>query len=626
MKIKTLFDTRGKRDISGPFHVCTDAGCVDGTQAFSIDNGCVTVVRDRFTVTAVFQKVGDVYCRRDTITNTSDQPLYLTKYDCRFTFAADDVEVYTQQSNWANESNGRWNRLVSEIASSNYGVRATAGAAPFMALWDNACRRGTAFHLLPNAAWQMRVARRPANMANNVTVVEMGISDDRLCLCIQPEETIQLPEILFFEFDDRTDMGCRKLHEYWNTAYPTVRLPIIYNTWFANFDGLSLDFCLKQAERAAEAGAEYFVVDAGWFGFGTCWGDLIGDWRENTTGSFCGRMNELADAVRKAGMKFGLWIEAERALKDAPIMSEHPEYFLHESGNYFLNFADEAARTYIEQVVYRLIDTYGIDYIKFDFNADCGYDDAHAAFYRYHQGHRTFIENVRRYRPGIYLENCASGGNRMDLYHATYMDGIWFSDNQNPYFGTRILRDTVLRMPPQQLERWATVQSVDGFTSIYSEGGRTTRTVSVFEGTWQSVCGVSMAYYKAFCTGGAFGITCNLTALNEADFRSLCEAVTAYKQMRDFYCTASCTPLVATDALTVLQYCDADETTVVLQLFENNVRQETVTVYPKLQKARDYIGHTAVDLRENGVVIPTHHGSGCSDFCDVVTLKTEEQK
>ncbi len=623
MKLENLFDTRKKRDVSGWFHVCTNVGCVDGTDAVTVCGDTATVTRERFTATAVIERVGDVYIRRDTLQNTSDEVLYLTRYDCRFRFASDDVEVYTQQSNWANESNGRWQALTAAVSAENYGVRTTAGAAPFLALWDNTCRRGTAFHLLPNAAWQMRAARRTAGMQNNVTVVEMGIASAGLYLAVAPHETIELPEIWFYDFDDRTDMGCRKLHAYFNATYPTKRLPVIYNTWFANFDGLSLDFCLQQAERAASLGAEYFVVDAGWFGFGTCWGDLIGDWRENTTGAFCGKMNELADTVRRLGMKFGLWIEAERALKGAPIVSAHPEYFLYESDNYFLDYANDAAREYIENTVYRLIDTYGAEYIKFDFNADCGKDGQNGAFYRYHQGHKRFVANLRAYCPNIYLENCASGGNRMDLFHATYMDGVWFSDNQNPYFGTRILRDTVLRMPPQQLERWAVLKSVEGFSSIYSEDGRTTRTVSVFEGTWQSVTGVSMAYMRTFCTGGAFGITCDLTELNEEDFTALREAVAAYKAMRAFYMTAVCTPLVTTDALTVLQYTDEAEETVVLQLFENYARQETVTVYPKLQSAHDYVGYTAADLRENGVVLPVRHGAGCSDFCAVIMLKKE---
>jgi len=41
-----------------------------------------------------------------------------------------------------------------------------------------------------------------------------------------------------------------------------------------------------------------------------------------------GRMTEFADLVRSLGMKFGLWMEPERALPTSKAAKEHPEFYL----------------------------------------------------------------------------------------------------------------------------------------------------------------------------------------------------------------------------------------------------------------------------------------------------------
>lgn len=620
MKPEYLYNTDKKRDVSGMFNIAVSEGSIDGCSEYEINNGSAEIIAEKFTVISETEKEKDVYIRRDKIKNTSDETIYLNRYFCRFSIPSEDVMVYTQQSNWINESNGAWQKLVTTISAENYGIRTTAGAAPMLALWDNSCERGLCFQLVPNTAWKISASRRVLGGDENITVIEMGISDDGLNMAIEPGECIYLPEIIFYDFDNKIDMGCTKLHKYFNDNYPRKTLPVIYNTWFANFDDVDLDFCINQAKKAAELGCEYYVVDAGWFGNEGGWGYNIGDWRENLTGAFCGKLNVLADKVRELGMKFGLWIEAERSLGGTPAVNDHPEYFIEENGNYFLDYSNTDARKYIEDVVFGLIEKYGIEFIKFDFNADCGRDNKNAAFYYYHRGHKKFIEDIKKRYPDIYLENCASGGNRMDLFHETYMDGVWFSDNQNPYAGTKIIRNTLLRMPSSNIERWAAVKSVDGFPRVYSENGDSMRLVSVKAATWQDVTGVSMKYITSFCSGGAFGITCDLTRICGEDFRKLKEGIAEFKNIRDFYKTAVCRPLAATDRFTVLQYSDEEEKCVIIQMFEDYALQKSITVYPKLKYDRNYGEYTSEKLREDGIAIGKKHGNENSDLCEIIKL------
>lgn len=620
MILEYLFNNDKKKNVSGMFDIATSAGYIDGCTEYETNDGFTKVITEKFTVESETEKNKDVYIRRDKLKNTSKETIFLNKYFCRFSIPSDDILIYTQQSNWKNESTGAWQTLTTTISAENYGVRTTSGAAPIIALWDNSCERGWCFHLVPNVAWKLSASKRAIGADNATTVIELGISDDRLNLEIKPGESVYLPEIIFYDFDNKIDMGCAKLHKYFIENYPSKRLPVIYNTWFANFDAINLDFCINQANKAAELGCEYFVVDAGWFGKGADWGSNIGDWHENQTGAFCGKMNFLADKVRQLGMKFGLWIEAERALEGTPGVKEHPEYFMKENGSYFLDYSNTDARKYIEKIVFGLIEKYGIEFIKFDFNADCGYDNKNSAFYYYHMGHKKFIEDIRSKYPDIYLENCASGGNRMDLFHEKYMDSVWFSDNQNPYTGTKIIRDTLLRMPSTHIERWAVMKSVDGFTKVYSGNDKSSRLVTVKGATWQDIIGTSMKYLAVFCSGGPFGITCDLTQLCENDFKQLKECITEFKNTRDFYKKAVCRPLITTDCFTVLQYNDDEENNIIIQIFENRSRQNSITVYPKLKYDKNYGKYTSAYFRENGIVIPKTHSNESSDLNEPIKL------
>jgi alpha-galactosidase len=178
-------------------------------------------------------------------------------------------------------------------------------------------------------------------------------------------------------------------------------------------------------------------------------------------------------------------LKQKRALANVPAVRNHPEYFIKEAHNYFLDYANPDANEYMTEVVCSLVEKYGIEFIKFDFNADCLYDNQNSSFYRYHTGHREFINKLRKRYPDMYIQNCASGGTRMDLGQSTYFDGVWFSDNQNLFDDIKIIRNTLLRLPPSVIERWAVLKSVDGFSTVYSSGKRTDRLLTVKGATWQ---------------------------------------------------------------------------------------------------------------------------------------------
>lgn len=556
-----------------------------------------------------------VLTRNDVFENVSGKPMSVTRLKSRFVFDGGEYQVYTQFNGWQNESSGKWQPLVSSVSVTGGSSRLTNDAAPFLCLWDEQNNRGVAFHLVPNCSWEMKVTRACHYSKYSRTVVEMGICDYNFNMTLEPGQKIQMPQIICYEVRNRLDMDCYKLHNYMHTRYPRKSMPMMYSTWMVRFDHIDFDDLAKQVDLAAEMGLEYFNIDAGWFGKGASWSRSVGDWSENQTGAFCGRMKELADRVRERGMKFGLWLEPERACPTSDSVKEHPEYYIQGDSKeyYFLDFANDKAREWMLSVVFDLIEKYGIAYIKDDYNADMYYDEYHTSFLKYHEGHAKFIQAIHDRYPDLYLTNCGSGGERLDLGSYMKFDSAWPSDNESPTIELRMYRDTILRMPPQGFERWVAVHSLKGFESFYenfkgSNAGNTDRIVACYDAVWHNLESVQPSCMEGFMTCGPVGISSDLTLLSEQTFAAMKSYIARFKEEREFWIKAVARILTDTRTVTTYQYSDMDLNKIVVQLFTRESIQDRFHVYPVVDANKSYRTEdgkvlTGEQINEEGFII-----------------------
>ena len=527
-----------------------------------------------------------VTLRRTVVRNVTDKPLTVTCLLNAFDFGGGEYEIYTQANTWMNESRGAWQPLHTEVAARGGGMRTSFGAAPMLALWNVQERRGHVFHLMSDAVWEMRASVIPGGSDKTFVRVEVGMDSRHLNRVLQPGEEVALPEVVHYDFANKTDLDCHRLHEWWNAEHPSRRCPSFYNTWLCRFDKLDLGFVLKQVECAKDLGLEHFVVDAGWFGPATGWTKTRGDWKESPDGRLGGRLADLSAAVRQAGMKFGFWLEAETADDGAEIVRGHPEFFRVLSGRHYLDFTREDAREYLLETVCGLIRQYGASFIKFDFNCDPRVDPSGRDFADYNAAYRRFIREVRERNPGIYLEGCASGGLMMDLGWADDFDSFWLSDNQSIVCGLRIAKETMLRLPPRKVERWLTVRSTEGLQPDYWGGD--SRLLASEDGGWRDLRSLAPEYAAAFATGGPIGFSCDLTALSNEHRDFFRRMVAERKQDEAFWCNAVGRILCDTPDVVAIQYSDAALRDVRVVVATARPMQKSVTIRPVLDAALDY--------------------------------------
>ena len=189
-------------------------------------------------------------------------------------------------------------------------------------------------------------------------------------------------------------------------------------------------------------------MDAGWYGdtdptpdeFEGNWYEYVGDWRVSTKVHPDG-LREVSRAAHEAGMKFLLWFEPERVVAGVPATIEHPEYFLPsatpgEERLRLLDLGNPSAWQYVLDTLSTMINDLGIDVYRQDFNmaplatwrAADAEDRRGMTEIRHINGlYRLWDALLTRF-PHLLIDNCASGGRRLDIETLRRSVPLWRSD------------------------------------------------------------------------------------------------------------------------------------------------------------------------------------------------------
>lgn len=193
---------------------------------------------------------------------------------------------------------------------------------------------------------------------------------------------------------------------------------------------------------------EYVWMDAGWYGedtkptpdeFEGDWSRHTGDWRVS---KFChpDGLKDVSKAVHDAGMKFLLWFEPERVFTSTPILKEHPEYFLKiaDKRHYLLDLGNEEAWQYCYDMLAGHIENLNIDFYRQDFNfspldywrANDAEDRQGICEIKHISGLYRLWDKLQEKFPSLLIDNCASGGRRIDIETLKRSVPLWRSDLQ----------------------------------------------------------------------------------------------------------------------------------------------------------------------------------------------------
>ncbi len=228
---------------------------------------------------------------------------------------------------------------------------------------------------------------------------------------------------------------------------PAKPRPVHYNCWEAVYFNHTLACLSALADRAADLGAERFVLDDGWFGRRDNDLTSLGDWVIDRT-KWPDGLHPLITHVHSLGMSFGLWFEPEMVNPDSDLFRAHPDWMLgpqdQTPGRHqmVLNLALPEVQDNLFQQISAILTEYPIDYIKWDHNRLLPVVDAAQT-----HGVYALLKRLRAAHPSVELESCASGGGRIDAGILAYTHRVWLSDSNDALERLRMQHDAALFLP-----------------------------------------------------------------------------------------------------------------------------------------------------------------------------------
>jgi alpha-galactosidase len=265
-----------------------------------------------------------------------------------------------------------------------------------------------------------------------------------------------------------------QMQEYVLKQVPKVEnvLPIICNEFCHTWGKPSEDVMIQLANRLQDTPVKYLVIDAGWHISGKDnVTDSMGDWIPDKN-LFPDGLKVTAQRIREKGLIPGIWFEMESCGPDALAFNEK-EHFLKRDGipiyasnRRFWDFRDPWVIDYLSKRVIGLLKECGFGYLKVDYNETIGFgcDGAESAGegLRQHMvGVQDFFRAIREELPDLVIENCASGGTRLEPSMMALCSMGSSTDAHETVEGPIIAANMQRLIIPAQSQIWSVLRPTD---------------------------------------------------------------------------------------------------------------------------------------------------------------------
>lgn len=313
-------------------------------------------------------------------------------------------------------------------------------------------------------SWQMEVYRLDdmVNLSGGLADREFGHWTKE----VNPGESFCTPLALITTSANGLDAVCSNLLA-WQERTPLLSqeesLPVAFNEWCSSWGFPDHSNLIRLADRLKDTGVRYLIIDGGWY-------QEHGLWQESKTAFPYGLAN-TASEIRRRGLIPGLWFEIETCM--AGIV---PPFglggFLRRDGipivstRRFWDFLDPEVIEFLSERIIDKLENCGFGYVKIDYNDTIGIgcDGAESLG----EGLRLQIEAVQHFwkrlrerLPDIVIENCSSGGHRLEPSMLALSDVASSSDAHELQSIPIIAANLHRAVLPRKSQVWAVLRKTD---------------------------------------------------------------------------------------------------------------------------------------------------------------------
>lgn len=391
---------------------------------------------------------------------------------------SEDLAVHMFRSGWATEGKHicrslpalnmekAWGSNFPSIKIGSQGSRPTCDFFPYAAVEDTARGVLWGIQLAHNATWQIELSRHGKGLS-----LSGGLGDSAYGSWFKDVENggsftapTAYAAAVCGDISDLSDVFI-KMRDRDIEKYGENGMGIIFNEWCTTWGSPSHEGNLRIAEKLKHSKTKYFVMDAGWYD-GT-----IGDW-EYKKDAFPNGLKAYTGQLRAMGLIPGIWMEFECTGKGAKYFGpEYDDLHLKHNGSVivgtvnksrlesFWDFRNPEAVALLRRQVIGFLKENGFGYLKVDYNANIGIgcDGAESpgeGLRQHLAAVRDFFQEIKREIPDIIIENCASGGMRLEpsMMAVTAMSS--FSDAHECFEFPIIAANLHYLIPPCQSQVW----------------------------------------------------------------------------------------------------------------------------------------------------------------------------
>ncbi len=287
-----------------------------------------------------------------------------------------------------------------------------------------------------------------------LTKISQGINDVKIKVCqetlkgyLEQDETVRSPLVSLTFYDgDNALKGFNSFRNYTiDCIYPEGTKQVTTSGVGVEFPESTIDSLLANVESIPDWFAEavdYYWVDAGWYPIKTNWGDSVGNWYVDPN-KFDRGFKEVSDAANAKGIGWLLWFEPERCAVGTEVYNEcikHDGWLVQgDEERNMVNLANEDCLEYITGIMQRAIEENGVNYFRIDSipaplmyweQADENWSDGRKGFIENHYVTNLYrmLDTLKENNPGLMIDNCCSGGKRLDIEMSKRSIPLWRSD------------------------------------------------------------------------------------------------------------------------------------------------------------------------------------------------------
>jgi alpha-galactosidase len=357
------------------------------------------------------------------------------------------------------------------------------GYFPFVGLEDTQTHILWGAQLVWHGSWQMEIHRQedPITLAGSHGDYEFA----QWSKTLNPGESFAAPPALLSCAEGDIDDLCQNLvgtQEMLSHPEPASELgmPILFNEWCSSWGNPTHDNVVATAKELQKTPTEIFVIDDGWAKRPGNDFQVNGDWIVNTD-KFPHELKATTTALKELGITTGIWFEFEVVNVGNPAFSLTDHHLqrngqtLQVGNRHFWDFRDPWTWDYLREKVIGLLRDNEFGYMKVDYNDSIGVgcdpvDDPNAGLGEGLRQHlvavKEFFHEIRRTLPEMRIENCSSGGHRLEpgMVGLTTMSS--FSDAHEcveiPIIAANLLR----LIPARKNQIWVVLRPTDSLKRL----------------------------------------------------------------------------------------------------------------------------------------------------------------